>query len=217
MNLEKITRNISNVIHPNYSTWETIELTYLFCMEAVINGVPGDFVECGVAAGNNFGAMLKAGRFGWGFDSFEGIPWKGPNDDQQPGFNELPSVMEGKSSGISSHTVENVKKDLTKWNIDPSQYALIKGWFEDTIPVSGSLIEKISVLRLDGDLYESTLIPLEHLFPRLSVGGFLIMDDWNLAGCRKAFDDYFKDKPVGETDIAMVYENGSPRYFKKIR
>jgi hypothetical protein len=215
MNLEKISRNISNVIPPNYSTWETIELTYLFCMDAVIRGVPGDFVECGVAAGNNFGAMLKAGRFGWGFDSFEGIPWKGPNDDQQPGFNELPSVMEGKSSGVSSHTVENVVKDLTKWGIDPSQYKLVKGWFEDTIPVNE--VKQISVLRLDGDLYESTLIPLVHLYPRLSVGGILIIDDWNLVGCQKAFHDYFKDIPVSETDITTVYENGNPRYIQKTR
>lgn len=216
MNLERINKNISNRIPPNYSSWETIERTHLVCAEAIIEGIPGDFVECGVAAGNNFGAMLSAGRYGWGFDSFEGIPWAGEFDEQQPGIGEIPKIKEGRSSGVSAHTLENVVLDLTKWGFKPEQYQLVKGWFEDTLP--GCSVKQIAVLRLDGDLYESTYTSLENLLPKLSIGGFLIIDDWNLAGCRQAFSDYVrKTRAAFELEVVFSENNNGPRYFKRIK
>lgn len=225
MNLEITSRNISNRIPPNYSTWQTIERTHLVCMDAINKGVDGDFVECGVAAGNNFGAMVLAAknpgprrlermRHCWGFDSFEGIPWKSDKDDQQPGFSEPPKTMEGKSSGVSAHTIENVRADLKKWECGYG-YDLIKGWFNDTLPKAE--VEKISVLRLDGDLYESTLTSLVYMFPKLSVGGHLIIDDWSLAGCRIAIDEFFQMVGGLSANIELVYSNDdNPRYFKRI-
>lgn len=223
---------ISKLIPPNYSTWQTIELTYQCAKWVVDNNIPGDFVECGVAAGNNLAAMCKAGRFGYGFDSFEGIPWAGENDTQQPGIGEIDKSKLGllESSGITVHTEENVRADFKKWGIE--NYHLIKGWFQDTIQISIpklawiSIPERrpfkknwtISVLRLDGDLYESTLVCLEHLYPLLSEGGILIIDDWNLEGCRKAFNDYFEIKnPTKSPGIdhanylfkpKLIYDNG---------
>ena len=209
---------ISKLIPPNYSTWQTIELTYQCAKWVIDNNIPGNFVECGVAAGNNLAAMCKAGRFGYGFDSFEGIPWAGENDTQQPGIGEIDKSKLGllESSGITIHTEENVHADFKKYGIE--NYQLVKGWFQNTLPETLSKWSdrfnfSISVLRLDGDLYDSTYISLLYLYPLLSDGGILIIDDWNLEGCRKAFDDYFKPTIMGEyfrrvPMPTMVYDNG---------
>jgi O-methyltransferase len=197
-----LSKNISNKIPPNYSTWQTIELTYQCADYAIKNDIPGVFVECGVASGNNLAAMALAGREAVGFDSFEGIPWAGVNDDQQPGMKSKVPFTEGRleSSGITVHAIEGVQLNFQRWGLD--NYRLIKGWFQDTVK---DFKEPISVLRLDGDLYDSTYVCLEHLYPLLSKGGILIMDDWNLAGCRKAFNDYFKKKPQLILDDNVTY------------
>lgn len=195
-------KNISHRIPPNYSTWQTIEYSYNFAKQMIDSKVEGDFVECGVGSGNNLAAMCCAGRHGYGFDSFQGIPWAGPQDDQQPGMSEKPKVMEGISSGITVHSLENVNLNFKNWGL--TNYTLIEGWFVDTIPVN--TLGDIAVLRLDGDLYDSTLIPLQHLYRKLSVGGILIMDDWNLSGCRKAFESFFvKRKPTLILDDGVTY------------
>lgn len=192
----------SRTIPPNYSTWQTIELSHQCALKSIREGIPGDFVECGVAAGNNLAAMCLAGRHGYGFDSFQGIPWAGDKDDQQPGIGEVDKDKIGllETSGVSSHSEENVRLDFEKWGI--SNYTLVKGWFQDTVKL---FHRPIAVLRLDGDLYESTLICLHHLYPQLSKGGILIIDDWVLPGCKQAFYDYFNE--TNETP-EMIFDNG---------
>jgi len=70
-----------------------------------------------------------------------------------------------------------------------SRVKFIKGWFKDTLPTAP--IQKLSLLRLDGDLYESTIDALFYLYPKLSVGGFCIIDDWGaIPACKKAVEDY---------------------------
>lgn len=202
----QITENISKLIPPNYSTWETIELSYLAAKQMEYENIDGDFVECGIAAGNNFGAMCKAGRHGYGFDSFDGIPWAGEFDDQQPGMAAIPEHRPGISSGISSHSMEAATENLSNWGID--NYTLIKGWFSETIP-NQKFVKNISVLRLDCDMHESTLTALTHLYPLLSKGGILIIDDWGLAGCRRAVMTYFK----GVLPLETTYFHGV-KYFK---
>src|SRR4029079_12709026 len=69
------------------------------------------------------------------------------------------------------------------------QVKFLKGWFQDTLP--SAPIEKLAVLRLDGDMYESTMEALNALYPKLQVGGYLIVDDYGaIASCRKAIHDY---------------------------
>lgn len=206
MFISPISKNISLKIEPNYSSWETIELSYQFAKDAIDNRVEGYVVECGVACGNNFAAMCLAGRHGVGFDSFEGIPWASDKDDQQPGIGLKTKNTGLQTSGITVHSMEDASKNMERWGI--KDYEFVKGWFEETIPVHQ--IESISVLRLDGDLYNSTLIPLQYLWPKLSKGGYLIVDDWNLKGCREAVHDYFKGKLPKE-----VMRLGNPVYFKK--
>lgn len=198
---------ISGIIPPNYSTWQTIELSHQICKNVIAERITGDFVECGVASGNNLAAMAKAGRHAYGFDSFEGIPWAGPRDKEQPGIGTVDKINPSKigvleSSGITSHSMEDVTQNMARWGI--TNYSLIKGWFQDTVR---HWIGDISVLRLDGDLYDSTIIPLKYLYPRLTEGGILIMDDWNLEGARDAFEDFFKASKYSQRP-KLIYDNG---------
>lgn len=84
----------------------------------------------------------------------------------------------------------------------------LKGWFKDTLP--NAPISKLSLLRLDGDMYESTMDAITVLYPKLSIGGYLIVDDWGaVAGCKKAIEDYRKEnnitEPIIEIDWTGVY------------
>lgn len=196
---------ISNRIPPNYSSRETIELSYACAKDVIARNVPGVFVECGVGAGNNFAAMCAAGREGFGFDSFEGIPWAGPNDTEQPGIGAKDKSKEGilESSGVTVHTYENVMIDLNKWNIHNA--VLIAGWFQNTV---ANFDKPIAVLRLDGDLFESIWVCLNYLYPKLSSGGILILDDWQLYGCRLAFKNYFSDR----VKPTLIYGEDSDDY-----
>lgn len=204
---EPTERKISLRIPPNYSSWQTIELSYQCAKYCVDNGIPGDFVECGVATGNNLAAMCLAGRHGYGFDSFDGIPWAGPNDAEQPGLREKDESKSGllESSGVTVHSREDCAKNMKSFGVN--NFTLTKGWFQHTLHY---FVKPISVLRLDGDLYASTLVSLKNFYYQLSPGGILIVDDWNLIGCRKACIDWFMrhGKP------RLVYENG-PAYFQK--
>lgn len=180
---------------------ETIDMTKL------VKNVDGDLVECGVAQGVQLALMYSADNTKkiWGFDSFEGIPHATHPLETQPAIGKVEPKKVGEhlqSTGVSSHSLENVKNDLKRWGVDIEKIEFVKGWFENTMPKNK--VKKISLLRLDGDMYMSTKVCLEHLFPKLQTGGVLIIDDWHLAGCRIACDEYFGDysglKPLKQMD-----------------
>ena len=89
---------------------------------------------------------------------------------------------------ILAVTQEEVRANFERYGLLDEQVRFLPGWFKDTL--KDAPIENIAVLRLDGDLYESTIQALDALYPRLSPGGFCIIDDYNLEGCRKAVADY---------------------------
>jgi O-methyltransferase len=162
-----------------------------FCVQDVlVKGIPGDFIETGVWRGGAtifMRAVLKAydvsDRFVWVLDSFEGLP--APNEKKYP-----------EDTGDLLHTsrelavsLEQVKSNFKKYGLLDDQVRFLRGWFRDTLP--GAPIEKLAVLRLDGDMYESTMDALTNLYPKLSVGGYLIVDDYGaIPACRKAIHDY---------------------------
>ena len=207
-----------------YSSLDTIQNTYDMTKHVLNHNVPGVFVECGVAAGAQIGVMHKCCLDNnkripiYAFDSFEGIPLASKDDDEQPGIGpdfqrvdyEDPRELLV-SSGITVHSLENTSGNIRKWF--PSTYTdfnYVKGWFQDTV---SSFNKPISILRLDGDLYESTKVCLEALYPLLSVGGILIIDDWALTGCRKACEEYFRKCNVQRIP---VQESSDPAYFIKL-
>lgn len=175
----------------------------------------GDFVECGVAYGGQLAIMHRAdpSRIIWGFDSFDGIPLAGKNDTAQPGLSEimhdtnLPLNKRLVSSGVTVHTLKGCEESLAMWKCDMSKINLVKGWFQHTLP---NKVKKIALLRLDGDLYESTLVCLEKLYPLVVEGGWVIIDDYALTGCKKAVHDY-----LGDIELTEVKDSNGIVFFKK--
>lgn len=212
-----------------YSTRATIENTKHYTKQVVDNRIPGALVECGVAAGAQIAAMqdaLEEQRWIYGFDSFEGIPLASEEDAEQPGIPgprpDIPYTDKRellKSSGITVHRKDMVLRNLTM--MFPSAMkttVLVEGWFQDTLHQHTADLEKlggIALLRLDGDLYESTKVSLEQLFPLLNPGGILIIDDWELSGCRLACDEYFVDHPVSRLTEPYISKPSGPAYFTK--
>ena len=200
--LDKIHKAGSN----SYSTLAALYNSFEIAAFCIQNNIPGDFVECGVAVGAQVAAMALAGQIIGApriihlFDSFEGIPLAGPNDDQQPGIvgpikhnTQVTNLNELLvSSGITVHSLENVKAYMQSCKIDQSYLRYHKGWFQYVLPEVAPTIGQIACLRLDGDLYESTKVSLEYLYPKVIKGGFVIIDDYALTGCRKAVDEYLK-------------------------
>ena len=190
---------LQHIIQRAYSFMGTLESTYdlaLLCAD-----LKGDYVECGVAGGAQVAAMALAApeKKIWLFDSFEGIPIAGKHDDSQPGIGPITNGSgELISSGVSSCSIEGVKSHMKDWGIPLDNMKFVEGWFQNTMPKNR--VKDIALLRLDGDLYESTLICLEYLYPKLIKGGYLIIDDYALTGCRKAVDRYLLSAQFTEVD-----------------
>lgn len=177
-------------------------------MAANYRGVVGTcYAECGCAAGAQIIAMLEGSEFKrpiWAFDSFEGIPLPSNKDDQMPGIAmlkpwEIASLPEPgkqvlKSSGATIVSLEDFWDHIYRALGHEEWFPLttVKGWFEETMLNLNPEINKISLLRLDGDLYNSTWVCLQHLFPKVIQGGCVIVDDWSLPGCQAACVEYFE-------------------------
>lgn len=186
-----------------YSNEETLMFTYEVAKE--LSKLPnGVFVECGVAAGAQIIAMAAGApnKIIYAFDSFQGIPLPSNKDDQMPGIKFLseeerislpnPGEQVLESSGATCVSEENFLKHLENSGVEMKNIKTVPGWFEHTVKLFGSMEVKISLLRLDGDLYNSTMECLKHLFNRVITGGYVIIDDWELPGSRAACEDFFK-------------------------
>jgi len=184
-----------------YSTEETLMFTYEMAKKYADS--PGCYVECGTAAGAQVIAM-RAGSPKKNiqvFDSFEGLPLPSNRDDQMPGIAFLTKEEQmalpdpGKQELISTGAVSVSTKDfwghIEKSGLSKLNIGLNIGWFEETVPKWEP--RPISILRLDGDLYNSTYVCMRWLYPYVIKGGVLIIDDWQLQGCRDAVYDYFKE------------------------
>lgn len=179
----------------------------LACRYVAHHQVPGDVVECGVWRGGSMQAialtLLAAGdraRHLHLYDTFEGMP--PPSDVDRRVINGRPAatLMEEKSRDHPVWAVadlDDVRQGMSEIDYPSDLVHFHKGMVEDTIPDGAP--ETIALLRLDTDWYESTRHELEHLYPRLSPGGVLIIDDYgDWEGARKAVDEYFAalDEPV---------------------
>jgi hypothetical protein len=175
-----------------------------YCVENVLaNDIPGDLIETGVWRGGAtifMRAILKAygvtDRFVWVADSFEGLP--APNPAQYPEDTGLNLQM----YGDLCIPIEEVQSNFKRYDLLDAQVRFLKGWFRDTLPYAP--IERLAVLRLDGDLYESTMDALVNLYPKLSIGGYLIVDDYGaIEACRKAVHHYREEHGITEEIVAI--------------
>ena len=113
-----------------------------------------------------------------------------------------------------------VKSNVARYGLLDDQICFLQGWFSETIPRAP--IEALSVLRLDGDTYPSTMDGLELCFPKLSQGGFVIVDDYySLASCKRAVDDYRErhgiDDEIVRIDGLSVYWRNSLSWARRQR
>ncbi|GGI75401.1 hypothetical protein GCM10007973_10320 [Polymorphobacter multimanifer] len=169
-------------------------------------GLEGDIVECGVWKGGNLiiaGLMRQQLGFKreiWGYDTFAGMTAPTEND-VKPGFavDASKKFAALNSGAVTDWCFVPIEKVVEAYRSCVGDVAvkLVKGRVEDTLLDPANLPEKISILRLDTDFYESTKLELEILYPRLQPGGVMIIDDYGVwAGSRKAVDEYFgADKP----------------------
>lgn len=161
------------------------------CIRTVLcDKVPGDFIETGVWRGGSCIFMRAAldayndpDRIVWLADSFAGLPKPNPvmypadANDTHWTHEELPVSL------------EQVRENFQRYGLLDDRVRFLKGWFRDTLPTAP--IEQLAILRLDGDMYESTIQALNELYPKLSPGGFCIVDDYGaVPACKQAVADY---------------------------
>lgn len=174
------------------------------CMAQVVaDGVPGDFIETGVWRGGMcifMRAFLKVhgitDRRIWVCDSFKGIPDTGASGhplDVRASLHRANSVL--------SVPVEEVRENFAGYDLLDDQTIFLAGWFGETLPTAP--IGPLAVLRLDGDLYASTMDALVNLYPKLSPGGFVIVDDYSTDSCREAVEDFRREHGIGDPIITV--------------
>lgn len=166
-------------------------------------GRPGILIEAGTALGGSAIVMARAKaheRKLLVFDAFETIP--PPSDKDGSDVHErYAKIAAGKAKGIADDTYYGYRGDLLPEvtasfkrfdvSVETSNVELIKGYFSDTIHLSGP----VALAHLDGDWYESTMTCLERIAPHLVPGGRLIIDDYfKWSGCRRAVDEYFSGR-----------------------
>ena len=201
----------------------TLAFTRDACRMLIASGIPGSFVECGVAAGAHPAVMAAVleeqgdtTRRVHLFDSFQGIPHAGPEDDEQPGVrpNTFPKDGALISTGVSAQSEEQVRAHLSAWGAPLDRCVFHRGWFQDTMPTASRATGPIAYLRLDGDLYESTRVCLEDLYPLVVPGGVVVIDDYLLIGCRRATDRDLAS--IGaRVEIREIEGGGGPVWWVK--
>ena len=185
-----------------------------YCAEVIYqDGIEGDFIETGVWRGGStifMRAILKAYddqyRKVWVADSFSGIP--------------LPSALNRFDASLALHShnrvlavsLETVQENFRRYGLLDEQVHFLKGWFKDTLP--SAPIDKIALLRLDGDLYESTWDALSNLYSKLSIGGFVIIDDYQIEACRQATNDFRKNNNITEEIMPI---DGLGVFWRRLR
>ena len=182
-----------------------------FCIEEVLkNGIEGDVIETGVWRGGStifMKGLLKhydSNKRLFVADSFEGLP---PPDPKYPADKgELYHTIK-----FLAVSVEEVISNFSKYDLLDDKVIFLKGFFEHSLP--NAPIDKLSILRLDGDMYSSTIQVLETLYSKLVSGGYIIIDDYGLQGCNKAVTDFRVKNSITETIINI---DNSGVYWKKL-
>ena len=197
--------------------------------------IAGDFVECGVWKGGAVGMMaaanLKHGKQRRDlhlFDAFDDICEPDPEKDGAFAVADVKKLSNGKVDPkgtveamtgfydqFGGHgTIDTCQELLTQKLKYPKENIIYhKGWFQNTVEHDAKNISAIAVLRLDGDWYDSIKICLDHLYPKVTKGGLVVIDDYGYyEGCTKAVDEYLREHQI---KTFLSYSNYGCRYFVK--
>ncbi len=168
--------------------WTALEQVHASIVDVIKRTVEGDFIETGAWRGGTC-ILAKSVYDGLGVnrkvfvaDSFEGLPPPDPEqypDDTNDTHYQDPNLVA---------SLKMVQANFRKFGLLDDRVIFLKGWFKDTMPAAP--IDKLSILRLDGDMYESTIDVLAYLYHKLSLGGYCIIDDYQHPACRAAVLDF---------------------------
>jgi O-methyltransferase len=183
-------------------------------VDVIRNDVPGDLIETGAWRGGAtifMRAVLKAygdsARTVWVADSFQGLP--------KPEPTRAPADAGDVHWTFQSLAIplDVVKQNFARYRLLDAQVQFLVGWFRDVLP--GAPIEKLAILRLDGDMYASTMDALEALYDKVSIGGYVIVDDYGaVPACEKAVADFRSQRNISEPIIPIDWAGV---YWKKER
>ena len=173
-----------------HDLWENI---------AVVEPLDGDYVETGVYRGGSSMIMAltllrmgKAHNTLWLYDTFQGMPRPNARETKIRTREKCSDIYEKKDRRWCYSTLDEVKKNMARTGYDPANIRYVKGKVENTLRRAENLPDKIKLLRLDTDFYESTKAALKYLYPLLVEGGYIIIDDYNaFSGCKEAVHEYF--------------------------
>jgi hypothetical protein len=183
------------------------------CFQTIIaDGIPGDLMECGVWRGGAIVLMrglLEAyeepDRVVWAADSFEGLPPPTMAPDVEFGLDlsraQCPMLAVG---------LDQVKRTVDAYGLLDARVRFLEGWFKDTL--GKARIARLALLRLDGDIYESTMDALGALYGKVAPGGFVIVDDLFVPTCRQAVNEFRAAHRIDEP-IVMIDSFGG--YWRK--
>ena len=186
-----------------------LENVQKLAQRVIDEGIPGDFIETGVWRGGCcifMRGVLAANAINdrkvYAVDSYEGLPAPKPH-------------LFPHDAGLNLHlytelavSLEQVKENFSRYGLLDEQVVFVRGLFQDTLPALNA--GPFALMRLDGDLYESTFVALEALYPKLSAGGFVIIDDYGvLPSCQTAVSDYRRSRgieaPMHEIDWSGIW------------
>jgi len=171
--------------------WLRIQKLGDLLIDVINNNITGDFIETGVWRGGSsifaravLSAMGETDRISYVCDSFSGLP---PGDKHLDRRDQNWNLMTG-YLGVSE---EIVAANFQKFGLLDANVIFAKGFFNETMPPLRKHINSFAIMRLDGDMYESTVDVLYNLYDKLNIGGYLIMDDWFGYPSRTACEDFF--------------------------
>ncbi len=170
-------------------------------------GLGGDVVECGTCNGGSAAILARVacrsplGRHTWLLDSFAGLPPAGDRD----------GALAREYTGLCRGQIDRVREVLRRVGVPEQAVTLVRGWFHETLP--GLAVERIALLHIDADWYESVMVCLEHLYDRVQPGGFLVFDDYGYwEGCRRAWHDFAARRGL---PVALTPVDGIGVYLQK--
>ena len=219
---------ISNIVKPNTMCSKQQISELCTALEKVFSKeIKGDIIECGTWRGGLACIMLKyivnndSNKKLFIYDTFEGMAKPGDNDVDPEGakagdYFKTVADNTGETSNWCRAGIDIVTDNLKKVKIEHSKHTfLCKGKVEDTLPVKENVPDKIAFIRLDTDWYQSTKIELETFYPLLSVGGIIIIDDYNYwQGQKKAVDEFFMNL---ENDIEKTIGHNHSLIIEKLK
>lgn len=206
-----LTRNFTELSHSMIGKKRLNNIQY--CAEAILEeNIPGDFIETGIWRGGAtifmrgiLAAYEVTDRIVWAADSFEGVPAPSlPEDDR---FDISARVLP-----VLAVSLDDVCELFDRYGLLDEQVNFIQGWFKDTLTTAP--IKSLSLLRLDGDLYESTMDALNPLYPKVSKGGFIIVDDYySCPPCKLAIDEFRKKNAIVDE---LIQIDDQSVYWRKL-